>query len=148
MSLAAESEIVSNETGAVFKFGSRVAVTLVVGFPVLFPPFEKRLFARMPLAGHKDATLVSSLLFLPLLILTGGSSDCDSFEVDQRVFLCSSARVYAADGAPRSTWRLAFLLMIHGSFLRSKLHIVREPSCDHNVVSWTRYFRLGSYLLR
>jgi hypothetical protein len=52
-------EIVSNDTGAVFRFNSRVNQTLVVGFPVLFPPYEKNVFVRMPVAGHKDATLVS-----------------------------------------------------------------------------------------
>jgi hypothetical protein len=52
-------EIVSNETGAVFRFNSRATQTLVVGFPVLFPPYEKNVFVRMPVAGHKDATLVS-----------------------------------------------------------------------------------------
>ena len=51
-------EIVSEETGAVFRYKSRVSTALVVGYPVLFPPYEKTLFARMPTAGHADVTLV------------------------------------------------------------------------------------------
>jgi hypothetical protein len=54
-------EIVSNETGSVFRFNSRTSTPLIIGFPTLLPPYEKSMFVRMPVAGHKDATLVRYL---------------------------------------------------------------------------------------
>jgi hypothetical protein len=77
-------EIVSDETGAVSRFKSRVNQTLVVGFPTLFPPHEKNVFVRMPVSGHKDVTLVRTLIFDSLLFyrLVGSQGDRNWSETD------------------------------------------------------------------
>jgi hypothetical protein len=50
-------EIVSEETGATFRSNSRASQALVVGYPVLSPPYTKNVVARMEVLGHKDVVL-------------------------------------------------------------------------------------------
>jgi hypothetical protein len=77
-------EITSNETGAVFRFNSRASTALLVGYPELFAPFTKSLFVRMPIPGHKDATLVCYVFNLSRTssLCTGSEADCDRSQAD------------------------------------------------------------------
>jgi hypothetical protein len=50
-------ETVSNKTGTTLRSNSRVSQRLVVGYPVLFPPYTKNVVARMEVLGRKDVVL-------------------------------------------------------------------------------------------
>jgi hypothetical protein len=52
-------ELFSPLTNMTYRVKSRAVVTLQFGYPILFPPFEKSVFIRMPARGHSDATEVS-----------------------------------------------------------------------------------------
>jgi hypothetical protein len=57
-----------------FYVNARVEVNLLIGYPVLFPPYSKNIFIRMPTRGHVDTTKDVAVVVTGLKLISNAYS--------------------------------------------------------------------------